>query len=254
MQVTSRARTDRQQTQRAAAGGRGGRRRGGFTLLELLVVVMIIMVLVSIGVALGPAMAGRGSEQMTRTVLSTAESVLTEYRVVTGTWPDVTSETYTTNRVGLEMDTGDPGDYLYIEDDQDFIDHSSERFVARTLQTTIIARDDLRVKLRERSSINSLYEELGSDVFADTDETGEDGFGFMELRDGWGEKILYVPALQDHPQWWHNEVTWFLPARQSPYFVSAGPDGEFGNVYADQDTPEYEQSLDNIYSYDVVNP
>lgn len=222
-----------------------------FTLLEVLIAVMVIMVLVSIGVALGPAISGQGSEQLTRTALSSAETVLTEYRALTGRWPDITTtDTYWFNHVGLELEE----QLLPVRDEVEFELYSGERFVARTLQTKV-SRDRNWIELRKRSTINAVYENLDSEVFADSDDPDDDGYGygFMDLRDGWGTKLVYVPAHQHQSLYWQNNVTWRFPARQTPYFVSAGPDGRFGNVYADEDTPEYEASLDNIYSFDVVN-
>lgn len=37
-------------------------------------------------------------------------------------------------------------------------------------------------------------------------------------------------------------------------FISAGPDGKFGNVSANPDDKLYQQSLDNLYSYQVIRP
>ncbi|MEX2671086.1 MAG: type II secretion system protein [Phycisphaeraceae bacterium] len=223
----------------------------GFTLLELLVVISIMMVLVGIGATLGPAISGRGSDQMTRTALSVGESALTEYRALTGRWPDiVNADDYPVTRIGAASNTIT----LPINDRETFEDHSIERFVARTLQTTVT--DDDVVVLRRRSSLNSLYEDLSDKVLTDEDTTG-DGVDFLELRDGWGKKLLYVPPMRtiDPAVFddWNDDYMYFLPLRDTPYFVSAGSDGEFGDVHAAEGTDEHEASLDNLYSYDVVN-
>ena len=35
-------------------------------------------------------------------------------------------------------------------------------------------------------------------------------------------------------------------------FVSAGPDERFGKLVEDPGTPERDQTLDNLYSYEVI--
>ena len=36
-------------------------------------------------------------------------------------------------------------------------------------------------------------------------------------------------------------------------FVSAGPDGLFGDLEADEETPEHESAHDNVYSYEITD-
>jgi len=54
----------------------------------------------------------------------------------------------------------------------------------------------------------------------------------------------------------HNglELFYGMARNRKICFVSAGPDGKFGEVGAAVDSDAYQQTLDNIYSYQVVRP
>lgn len=67
----------------------------GFTLLELLVTIVIILILLGIGVEVGPAVLSRGGEeQVTKMALLNAQQLLEEF--VAKTNADVSSTSYNT--------------------------------------------------------------------------------------------------------------------------------------------------------------
>ncbi|QQE11954.1 type II secretion system protein [Planctomycetota bacterium] len=103
--------------------------------------------------------------------------------------------------------------------------------------------------------IKGSLQRLGGDAFVDIDEDGS-GDGFYEIRDPWGQCIIYVYKPQEL-----NATSW-LPTHSTPYFASAGPDGVWGidprsvqytnsGLSATDQNRAKELSNDNIYSFEL---
>ena len=87
----------------------------------------------------------------------------------------------------------------------------------------------------------------------------EDGDGFLELRDTWGNSIAYVLRSR------HGSIPEddFLPEHPNPFFASPGEDGRWGAARTEsglgggtawenyKQTEDYAFSRDNLYSFDI---
>jgi len=80
--LTPRSRTSQTLRELPLAAGEASRHFRhfrGFTLIEMLVVVAIIVILLGIGMAVGPGVLSKGEEEKTRVTLINAQSILEEY-------------------------------------------------------------------------------------------------------------------------------------------------------------------------------
>jgi len=73
-----------------------------------------------------------------------------------------------------------------------------------------------------------------------------DGIGYLGVVDGWDHPIVYLSVVSTSDSCSYDDI---FPARSAPYFVSAGPDGEFGDVRTSATAAEQAQAADNIYSF-----
>ena len=70
-----------------------------------------------------------------------------------------------------------------------------------------------------------------------------DGDGFLELVDGWGNKIAYAAYVKRDDDFTDDD---FFPSSNRPLFMSAGPDGKFGS-FAPQNQAD-DAAKDNLRS------
>ena len=73
-----------------------------------------------------------------------------------------------------------------------------------------------------------------------------DNDGFLEVRDGWGNVIEYVPGNSHQG----DNAQDRYPAKRGPFFCSPGPDGEWGNYTANGGEGN-EATRDNYHSFDL---
>ena len=76
--------------------------------------------------------------------------------------------------------------------------------------------------------------------------------GWLTVEDGWSRAMVYVvptdaPTDPDMAQWVRR-----LPPHQgmTPFIVSAGPDGQFGNMHDDGNAQTH-ALLDNLYTFEL---
>ncbi len=202
--------------------------RRGFSLVELMVVTAIIIIMVSI---LLSVTASPAADRHTQMILSTAHAVATEYRLQTSvvvnhasTTPFDWSTAKTKNANGASG-TGMLNGTVAVS--------ASERFVWAVNQLP---------------ATEQMLRNLGTEVLTDSDGTGVTGEGFLELVDGWGRKLIYVSGV-DHGDSVTDDD--YLPEYPKPYFVSAGADGQWGDVQAASGSAALAQTEDNLYSFDL---
>ena len=185
----------------------------GFTLIEILIVISIIGVLISLLLAFTTQSVTRVAK--TRLTIQTLLTIADEYEAGTrgqlinhaGSFPfDWSANRSNTNhRSPWKGGKGKPND-------------SSERFVAAVMQVP-----------QTRDLILNL---LKGDILVDHEDTNNDGTpdgdGFFELRDDWGNMLVYMSSNDQVPA---NGGDALLPVHTKRFFASAGEDtqGLFGD-------------------------
>lgn len=186
----------------------GRRSEVGFTLIEILVAISIIALLIGIG-AVGMTKVQRAARSaQVKSMLEGMEGALTEYQTQVQSVPnhgDSGNITWST------VNGGDGASYI-----------SSERFVYACSQVPS-AQTQLLAAVSSGSS--SANERIFSDKVG--------GNGINEIYDVWETPILYRSSnlgTEGNPDGTANGLPLPTPQYSSkhPFFVSAGPDKEFG--------------------------
>jgi prepilin-type N-terminal cleavage/methylation domain-containing protein len=223
-------------------------RTRGFTLVELMVVIVIILILLGVGAALGPSLLENQRRSTTRTILLNGQAILAEYEVQSNTVPNhldrnagpINWSNSKTQNTGANIHEN--SDALEGNDAQAVKHHSIERFVWATLQI---------------SDIQEMYAQFDSQTLTDLDEEGNPpGNGFLELRDAWGNKLVYATSVSREDGYDEDD---FLPERHDPFFASPGPDGQWGKAEElelrqagdPHDAQEAKRASDNLYSFEL---
>jgi prepilin-type N-terminal cleavage/methylation domain-containing protein len=195
----------------------GNRRAQGFSLIETLVVIGIISILVSLVVASGVYLNGRAKQSQTRGILAALAAIDTEYRGQVGPPVDQSSADWATEANTFTFPIGSTTVGAAGQPSDTSPNASIERFVIKAKQVSQTA-----------TMIDNLINNTRDD----------DNNNFAEIVDGWGNAIAY-----------RNQESAFgtFPARNSPFFVSAGADGKFGSSNPSVDA----DAKDNLYSYEL---
>ena len=199
-------------------------RRRGFSLVEILVVIAIMGILVGLVVVGATQLRGNADISRARTMLGGLSGAATEYEVATGK-PVL-------HMGNLPIDWSSPrpmnvpgsNDQDVIQGDGDTPEEREanlwiERFVSATYQMP---------------TTRGAIDRAGSEFVVD-----EDGDGFLEVRDPWGNNIAYLAYSAGGR----------LPRHDSPFFASAGPDGRWGDIGPDGEPNA--DAADNLYSFDI---
>ena len=236
----------------------------GFSLIELLVVISIIAVISGI-VFSGYAAIKKGAQQSnTRTVMAALNGVAAQYELKTKKPIDNAQK----NPINRNLHTPWFNDRNNDQND-DGVNHN----VGDTTQTSVIDGEVISKEkpLNSEEEAKFINANLTSERFVycvyrvpeisktihsigDSFLTDEDDDGFYELRDAWGNGIMYV-----YNQGYAPKIDW-LPNPSMPYFASPGPDGVWGvdsrskaykDLSAAKKTEADKYSKDNIYSFET---
>jgi len=216
--------------------------RRSFTLIEIIVAISLIIVLASILLTVGVAVVANSEGKVTETTLTLLQSASREYSVMKDR--DLT--------YGTPDDPFTGAQYELVQ--TDFIDENS-------VEVRQLLHDYYRIMFRA-SSVKEILTKIEPEYVQRDDATAD-----VEVIDVWDKRILVVlPGREwtttgnSYPRDIDNTIQTRLelrlgscPNRQS-FFVSAGPDGDFGDVSAAFDTSEYQLAQDNLYSQRPLIP
>ncbi len=183
------------------------RRQAGFTLIEILVVISIIALLV--GLVAGGALLAQGAATQNRT-----QSMM---RALLGAQEEFKSQ----SGFGIDLN--------HINNQP--IDWGSGTF-AQNAPGATGAASAAGLSSSERFVVACfLFDESAEALRAAAQGRGalvdSDGDGFLELRDPWENEVLYRNG-NDQTGSFDGINNNLLPLNRSPFFVSAGKDGDFG--------------------------
>ena len=260
---------------------------GGFTLIELVVVIAIIAVLVGLIAAVGSAVMSASEVRLTQSTLQQLDTALKEWETLSQrklTWGvnGVGAATYEVNGANAG---GVPHVFSTTEilrvigkvtQIRDMLAHIESESIFRYDSTTATDPPWLTLPNPEEPNIDpnesSALSDFNNQVWDDL--PGAPG---LAVLDAWGKPIRAIhpgrianPAspFNDNPNTVGLDGTIFIEStnfngmeevygvcrNRQVTFVSAGPDGKFGNLSAADGTPEREATTDNVYSTEVDQP
>ncbi|MEM1444626.1 MAG: prepilin-type N-terminal cleavage/methylation domain-containing protein [Planctomycetota bacterium] len=225
--------------------------RRAFTLIELLVTISIITILVGITIPFATRMLDRSDVTRTQATLNALSAALDEYKLATG---DVPNHTRTTGSSASE-----PIANLVVSDDD--TDTTIGLFFSRVAQLGGTADSVMRSGIgRQGLTWNG---QTDPPPFAQAVRDGdiEDYLNveLWTLEDPWGTKLRYAARISHGDDFTDDD---YLPAHPTPFFASAGPDGEWGNAQrlterengqtlTDEELEDAAEAEDNVYSFQI---
>ena len=227
--------------------GRMATSRRAFSLVEMVIVIGIIVLLVGLTVAVLTSLT-RGSEsRRTQDMLTLIDTAYQEWKNVSER--DITYGIADQPQVGMtyeiDQDTA-VGSPPGTGDDHEATDEVLSDLLANAQSKTILANIDSEL--------------LRTPTPAHPDEPN--------LQDAWETEVITVfpgrlwvsgfdPAVNkdiDGTIRTEFEVAFGVCQNRRIRFVSAGPDGRFGDVSAAEATPAKNDTKDNVYSYPLEAP
>ena len=231
--------------------------RNGFTLIELVVVIGIILLLLGLTLSVGVAVRTQSEIHETENILRLLDAAMQEWERSADrqlTWwqgpPDVKE------RFDIHSDTALE---LIITEMLDVITRPSQ-------VELIIAQIDPNFVYTYREGAVPPWIDPPPPV----ERQLEDFIGSLTVLDAWGWPIYAThpgrlwretdvppyafPRNDDGTIQTYNERTYGVSPNRQVIFVSAGPDGEFGDMSDDVDSPAFKLTADNVYSYPVTPP
>ncbi len=224
---------------------RTARRSPGFTLIELVVVISIILLLVGLTMSVGLAVRSQSETRQTENVLILLDQAVKQWQIAAD------------RQLSWGMN-GTPTDSVY--DVQGDIDETNSPSPEKQLE-------DLLRRIRTNSAARDILAQIDNDFLQQVEN--EDGELVLRLFDPWGSPVCLihpgrvsdpvnfgdVPDEADIDGTVHtdHENQFGIAMNRALLFLSAGPDGKFGDLSADPDLDAFKQTQDNVYSYKPVS-
>jgi hypothetical protein len=247
---------------RAAAVGcrvlRAGRLPSrAFTLVEVVVVIGIIVLLTGLTLTAATSVTRHMEVRRTTTTLELLDMAMAEWEANAGrklTWKAV----HDPEHIVAEVHSDTP-EVLIISEVLDAVrrDHAARSILAQ---------------IEPEFLLTFTADDLPRWVSPDEYDDIQAGFlGSLTVVDAWGGPIYAThPGRAREPMTFtydssrlfdadgtirtYNESKYGIAAHRRVCFVSAGPDGDFGFVGSPVGTPDFEATLDNLYSYPPLLP
>ncbi len=273
--------------QRSEVRGQGSakrRKRRGFTLLEIMIVVGIIVILVSIVLAVGGALAGNQNVRRTEATMEILDKALSEWELlmrrqlswgIDGQMPDGTPNP----RANYDIQE----DTMHIFLISDMLDDVGVSSDLRTILAQIDSAHYVRYEYDGPGGRPSPVDpsawilEGNLTPFQATEPDpnvaqwatdAANWYGKHTALDAWDRPIRIIhpgrlrdpndlitgPADEDGTVRTPLEDVYGIAVNAKPYFVSSGPDGRFGSLATSATQAQQEAARDNIYTYEVHEP
>lgn len=229
----------------------------GFTLIELVVVIAIILLLLGLTLSAGLAIRKQSEVRETENILRLLDTAMQEWQRIAerplswGIDDPINGTTY-----DLQGGVGAP--YYLI---------TPEHLIITELLSVVMRPDPAKHIIAQIDSAFIYRYEAGQYPawIPSPDEMAMDEFaGGITVLDAWGWPIYAThPGRVSNPDLFpedsvlpdddgtvvtDNERIYGTSINRTVVFVSAGPDGDFGDFRGADDSPEFEKTKDNIYS------
>ena len=218
---------------------RTAHRSPAFTLIELVVVISIILLLVGLTMSVGLAVRSQSETRQTENVLILLDQAVKQWQIAAD------------RQLSWGMN-GTPPDAVYdVEGD---IDESNSPSPGEQLE-------DLLRRISTNESARDILAQIDNDFLQ---QEKEDNVTFLALVDPWGSPVCLIhpgrlPDLINYPNDFVGDIDgtirtdhenqFGIALNRGLLFLSAGPDGEFGDLRADPGSDAFKQTQDNVYSY-----
>lgn len=218
---------------------RTARRSPGFTLIELVVVISIILLLVGLTMSVGLAVRSQSETRQTENVLILLDQAVKQWQIAADrqlSWGKNDTPVGAVYDVEGEDAGGSP-----------------------------IPADVQLIQLLERIRTNSAARDILAQIDNDfLQQEREDNVTFLTLVDPWDSPVCLIhpgrlPDLINYPTDFVGDIDgtirtdhenrFGIALNRGLLFLSAGPDGEFGDLRADPGSDAFKQTQDNVYSY-----
>ena len=207
----------------------------GFTLIELVVVIGLILILVGLTMAVGVAIRAQSETRQTENVLILLDQAVNQWEIAAD------------RQLSWGIDNT-PTNLVY--DVQGDVDGS----ISPEVQL-----EDLLRRISTNQSARDILAQIDNDFLQQDDDA------FLRLVDPWGKQVCLIhpgrvadfavygdilnEADLDGTVRTYHENVFGIAANRILLFVSAGPDGEFGDLSANPESNDFKQTQDNVYSY-----
>ena len=221
---------------------RTARRSPGFTLIELVVVISITLLLVGLTMSVGLAVRSQSETRQTENVLILLDQAVKQWQIAAD------------RQLSWGMNDTPPGAVYDVQ---------GEIVEAMSSPSPEDQLEDLLRRIRTNIAARDILAQIDDDFLQ---QVKENDVTFLKLVDPWGSPVCLIhpgrvvnpnPPFNDNPDEadldgtvrTEHENEFGIAMNRALLFFSAGPDGKFGDLEAQTDSPEFLASQDNVYSY-----
>ncbi len=207
-----------------------------FTLVEMTIVIGIIILLAGLTLAVSVSVIQGSEVRQTKLTIQLLDSAVREW------------ELQSDRKVTYGADDTPTGMFYEIQEDD-----------VNTAQVT----GELLTILSRSASIERILANVDPEYLVQIDDIYDSNIKRLQVRDAWGQPIIAIfpgrhwvvseddgkPRDMDGTIRTDTELPCGIASNRRICFLSVGPDGEPGDLGSDPESPEYNWTRDNLYSY-----